>query len=69
MYPSRERPELGVFVRDQLDALCRIEPPVEAELFAFAPGGALTESLVRADGTQRGTYPDGTIVEQTAELS
>lgn len=41
MYPSRERPELGVFVRDQLDALCRIEPPVKAELFAFAPGGAL----------------------------
>ncbi|MBI5310560.1 MAG: glycosyltransferase family 4 protein [Actinobacteria bacterium] len=42
MYPSRERPELGVFVRDQLDALCRIEPPVDAELFAFAPGGALS---------------------------
>lgn len=40
MYPSRERPELGVFVRDQLEALCRI-PGVDAELFAFAPGGAL----------------------------
>lgn len=40
MYPTRERPELGVFVRDQLDALCRLDPPVEAELFAFAPGGA-----------------------------
>jgi teichuronic acid biosynthesis glycosyltransferase TuaC len=38
MYPSRERPELGVFVRDQLEALCRIDG-VDAELFAFEPGG------------------------------
>lgn len=38
MYPSRERPEFGVFVRDQLEALCRIEG-VEAELFAFEGGG------------------------------
>lgn len=41
MYPSREHPESGVFVRDQLDALCRLEPPLEAELFAFQGGGAL----------------------------
>lgn len=40
MYPSRERPELGVFVRDQLEALCRLEPPLQTELFAFRPGGA-----------------------------
>ncbi|MGH2906069.1 MAG: glycosyltransferase [Solirubrobacterales bacterium] len=38
MYPSRERPEFGVFVRDQLEALCRIDG-VEAELFAFEGGG------------------------------
>lgn len=40
MYPTRERPEFGVFVRDQLEALTRI-PGVEAELFTFASGGAL----------------------------
>lgn len=40
MYPSHERPELGVFVRDQLDALCRMHG-VDVELFAFRPGGAL----------------------------
>lgn len=40
MYPSRARPELGVFVRDQLEALCRIDD-VDAELVAFAPGGRL----------------------------
>jgi teichuronic acid biosynthesis glycosyltransferase TuaC len=38
MYPSRERPEFGVFVRDQLEALCRIDG-LEAELFAFEGGG------------------------------
>ena len=38
MYPTRERPEFGVFVRDQLEALCRIEG-VEAELYAFEGGG------------------------------
>ncbi|MFY9265538.1 MAG: glycosyltransferase family 4 protein [Solirubrobacterales bacterium] len=40
MYPTRERPELGVFVRDQLEALCRIDG-VDAQLFAFEPGGKL----------------------------
>jgi teichuronic acid biosynthesis glycosyltransferase TuaC len=40
MYPSRTRPELGVFVRDQLEALCRIDG-VDAELLAFSPGGPL----------------------------
>lgn len=38
MYPAKDRPELGVFVRDQLEALCRIEN-IGAELFAFNPGG------------------------------
>jgi glycosyltransferase involved in cell wall biosynthesis len=38
MYPSRERPEFGVFVRDQLEALCRIDG-IDAELFAFEGGG------------------------------
>lgn len=38
MYPSRERPEFGVFVRDQLEALGRIEG-VEPELYVFEGGG------------------------------
>jgi glycosyltransferase involved in cell wall biosynthesis len=37
MYPTRARPEFGVFVRDQLEALCRIDG-VDAELFALTPG-------------------------------
>jgi glycosyltransferase involved in cell wall biosynthesis len=39
MYPSARRPELGSFVRDQVEALRRIDG-VQVELFAFAPGGA-----------------------------
>jgi glycosyltransferase involved in cell wall biosynthesis len=41
MYPTPARPALGSFVRDQVDALRRIDG-VQAELFAFAPGGAAT---------------------------
>jgi teichuronic acid biosynthesis glycosyltransferase TuaC len=39
MYPTPERPALGSFVRDQVEALRRIEG-VEIEVGAFAPGGA-----------------------------
>ena len=39
MYPSAARPELGSFVRDQVQALRRTGA-AEVELFAFAPGGA-----------------------------
>jgi glycosyltransferase involved in cell wall biosynthesis len=39
MYPTPERPALGSFVRDQVDALRRIDG-VQVEVFAFAPGGA-----------------------------
>jgi glycosyltransferase involved in cell wall biosynthesis len=38
MYPSPERPALGSFVRDQVEAL-RALPDIEVELLAFAPGG------------------------------
>lgn len=38
MYPTRERPEFGVFVRDSLEALSRIEG-VETELYVFEGGG------------------------------
>jgi len=44
MYPTPARPALGSFVRDQVEALRRIEG-VQLEVFAFAPGGA-------------GTYPN-----------
>ncbi len=39
MYPSSQRPALGSFVRDQVEALRRISL-AEIELFAFAPGDA-----------------------------
>jgi teichuronic acid biosynthesis glycosyltransferase TuaC len=38
MYPSPERPALGSFVRDQVQALQRIDE-VQLDVFAFAPGG------------------------------
>ncbi len=37
MYPTPARPALGRFVRDQVEALRRIDG-VEVELFAFSPG-------------------------------
>src|ERR687885_1054369 len=37
MYPTRERPARGSFVRDQVEALRR-RGDVEVELFAFPPG-------------------------------
>jgi teichuronic acid biosynthesis glycosyltransferase TuaC len=39
MYPTPERPALGSFVRDQVQALGRIDG-IEVEVGAFAPGGA-----------------------------
>jgi glycosyltransferase involved in cell wall biosynthesis len=38
MYPTPERPALGSFVRDQVEALRR-RGDVEVELFTFPPGG------------------------------
>ncbi len=38
MYPSAARPALGSFVRDQVDALRRIDE-VDVDVFSFAPGG------------------------------
>src|SRR3954469_17762794 len=37
LYPSKERPALGPFVRDQVEALRR-RPGLDVELFAFPPG-------------------------------
>src|SRR5581483_11698545 len=39
MYPTAERPALGVFVRDQVEAL-KLISDVEVEVFAFDPGNA-----------------------------
>jgi glycosyltransferase involved in cell wall biosynthesis len=39
MYPTAKRPALGVFVRDQVEALRRL-PDVDVEVFAFEPGSA-----------------------------
>ena len=41
MYPSPERPALGSFVRDQVEALRRRDD-VEVELFTFPPRGYAT---------------------------
>src|SRR3954452_16337025 len=49
MYPSAERPALGPFVRDQVQALRR-RGDVDVELFAFGPG---TRALARAAGAPR----------------
>jgi len=38
MYPSPAHPALGSFVRDQVEALRRLDD-VEVALFAFEPGG------------------------------
>src|SRR3954468_8834006 len=52
MYPSRERPWLGPFVRDQVEAFRRRDD-LEVELFAFPPG---PRALVRAAASLRSRY-------------
>ncbi|RKQ94057.1 glycosyltransferase involved in cell wall biosynthesis [Solirubrobacter pauli] len=47
MYPTAERPALGPFVRDQVEALRRRDD-VEVELFAFGPGPRALASATRA---------------------
>lgn len=55
MYPSPERPALGSFVRDQVEALRRI-PGMEIELFTFPPGSA--RGYAQAARTLRGLSGD-----------
>jgi glycosyltransferase involved in cell wall biosynthesis len=52
MYPTRERPALGPFVRDQVEALRR-RGDLEIELYAFGPG---PRALVRAAAGLRRRY-------------
>jgi teichuronic acid biosynthesis glycosyltransferase TuaC len=47
MYPTPERPALGSFVRDQVEALRRRDD-VHVELFAFSPGLRSYPAAVRA---------------------
>jgi teichuronic acid biosynthesis glycosyltransferase TuaC len=54
MYPTAERPPLGSFVRDQVEALRR-RGDVEVELFAFGHG---PRALVRAARDLRRRYGD-----------
>jgi glycosyltransferase involved in cell wall biosynthesis len=54
MYPTAERPPLGSFVRDQVEALRR-RGDVEVELFAFGPG---PRALVRAARDLRRRFGD-----------
>jgi teichuronic acid biosynthesis glycosyltransferase TuaC len=46
MYPTPERPALGSFVRDQVEALRRRDD-VQVELFAFAPGARAYPAAAR----------------------
>ena len=52
MYPTAARPALGSFVRDQVEALRRIEG-IDLEVFAFAPGGGSTYARAAADLIRR----------------
>src|SRR3954469_21899805 len=54
MYPTPDRPALGSFVRDQVEALRRRDD-VEIELFAFAPGNP--SAYARAAGALRAAHP------------
>ena len=56
MWPSAERPELGSFVRDQVEALRALgDPELELDCFAFAPGAyaAAARELRSSYGKQR----------------
>jgi glycosyltransferase involved in cell wall biosynthesis len=52
MYPSSARPALGSFIRDQVEALRRIDD-VDVEVFAFEPGGARAYARAAAELRRR----------------
>jgi teichuronic acid biosynthesis glycosyltransferase TuaC len=52
MWPTEERPALGGFVRDQVEALRAIDG-LEVELFAFTPGGGARPYLDAARELRR----------------
>ena len=52
MWPTEERPALGAFVRDQVEALRAIDG-LDIELFAFAPAGGMRPYLDAARELRR----------------
>ncbi|CAN5549877.1 N/A [soil metagenome] len=52
MYPSPARPALGSFVRDQVQALRRIDG-LDVQLYAFAPGGPRSYARAARDLRRR----------------
>ena len=52
MYPTATRPALGSFVRDQVDALRRIDG-IDLDVFSFPPGGARAYLKAAADLRRR----------------
>ncbi|MGA8719784.1 MAG: glycosyltransferase [Solirubrobacteraceae bacterium] len=52
MYPTAARPALGSFVRDQVEALRRIEG-IDLDVFAFAPGGGSAYARAGTDLIRR----------------
>lgn len=48
MWPTAERPSLGSFVRDQVDALRRIAG-IDLEVFSFSPGGPSAYARAASD--------------------
>jgi glycosyltransferase involved in cell wall biosynthesis len=52
MYPTASRPALGSFVRDQVEALRRVDG-VEVDLFVFAPGRASAYLTAAAELRER----------------
>jgi teichuronic acid biosynthesis glycosyltransferase TuaC len=55
MYPSAEHPALGSFVRDQVEALRRLDG-VEIDVFQFTPGGGNPVTYARAAAALRRRY-------------
>jgi len=53
MLPDAGRPERGRFVRDQVDALRRLDEDLDVELYEFAPGARALAGAARA---LRGRY-------------
>jgi teichuronic acid biosynthesis glycosyltransferase TuaC len=52
MWPTDERPSLGIFVRDQVEALRRIDG-LDVEVFAFSPTGGLRPYVAAARALRR----------------
>jgi teichuronic acid biosynthesis glycosyltransferase TuaC len=60
MYPTATQPALGSFVRDQVDALRRIDE-IDLDVFSFPPGGTKTYMRAAAELRRRGGRdPDAT---------